>query len=111
MMIDYDPTAADRAFCAAFDWHCTAEQRAAVRRYADDIEPPPPDLTPEQEQALAWVRAEDDAGNATPFEGTRYVFGAHGYTGALGWLVDLVQYRRARRWQIEQALALYNGAA
>lgn len=108
--LKYIPSDTDRALCAGMDWHCTPEQRAIIRRHVDAIVPPLPELTPEQETALDWIRAQDDARNTAPFEETRYVFDAHEHTGALGWLVDMIQYRSARWWQIETAMLLWEEA-
>ena len=107
-MTTYLPTQEDIAFCAALDWHCTPEQRAMMRRRADTViaEPGAP---PEFDQAIAWIVAQDDAGNSASYARLPrpYMFGATGYAGALAWLVDLIEFRRWEAERMKVAVAVW----
>jgi len=114
MMDRYEPTAADIAVCNSVgEWHGTPDQRATVRRHADTIETPAPDDDDEMRAARQWVLDQDDAGNSAPFlalQKYRYVFGDTGHTGALAYLVDVVQYRRAEKARNAEMLRMYREA-
>jgi len=110
-MDKYIPMDIDRAVCAAVgEWHCTPEQRRVIRAHADTIEAQLV-VDNETETALEWVIAQDNAGNSVPFDtAARYMFGDTLYTGALAWLVDLVQYRRTEKAHNAVALEAYRAA-
>jgi len=111
MMDKYIPTDIDRAVCASVgEWHCTPEQRSAIRAHAYTIELPPDD-DDETSAALLWVVAQDSAGNSAPFDAAaRYMFNDTQYTGALAWLVDLIQYLRTEKAHNAAALKAYRAA-
>lgn len=98
---DYEPTDVDRVLCAAMDRWFLPLQRAAVRQHADEIEPVPGN-NDDVEAAVAWIEAQATAGNTAPSEEVLqrvlpYVFGATGYSGALGYLVEIISVRRRDR--------------
>ena len=110
----YEPTAADIAVCKALDeLRGTTRYHRAVRSHVDTIETPAPDDDDEMRAARQWVLDQDDAGNSAPFialQEWRYVFGDTGYTGALAYLVDIVQYRRTEKARNAEMLRMYRAA-
>ena len=109
----YIPTPEDRAVCASVgEWYCTPEQRGTIRRHADTIEAALPD-DDELQAARRWVWTQDDAGNSAPFVAVKkrqYTFGATSHAGALAWLVEIVEYRRAEKARCAEMLRLYRAA-